>query len=166
MKIPFVSGHVYRTDTSASLATAHETHTQRQRRSRQRHRTSTCVCSAAVRVAICDERSRRCRSFTTDCQTDQCMSIVAEKRSLPVCMNTRLCQEKTHRAFPSLTFDGPVHYLTERIAVEEWCRHIPHGTPIGFDTEWKPCFRRDEVPNKTALIQLCFEHRGEHVHIS
>ena len=94
------------------------------------------------------------------------LSTAVQETSIPVSVNTRLHQEKTRPAFPLLTFDGPVYYLTEVPAVEEWCRYIPYGTPIGFDTEWKPCFRRYEVPNKTALIQLCFEHRGEHVYLS
>lgn len=69
-------------------------------------------------------------------------------------------------SFPILTFPGRVHYLTLEKKVDKWCRRIPKGTIVGFDTEWKATFQKGVPQNRTALIQLCFERKFKLVRFS
>lgn len=55
--------------------------------------------------------------------------------------------------YPLHSLPLPPIYITDPNVANNCLSALPHG-PIGFDLEWKPCYRKDQPQNRVALIQL------------
>ncbi|KAJ8774367.1 hypothetical protein K2173_011616 [Erythroxylum novogranatense] len=75
--------------------------------------------------------------------------------------------------YPALKFGGRIVYSRTKMEVENAAREVLRSFDVGqgivdqvivgFDIEWKPTFRRGDLPRKVAVMQLCAD--ANHCHV-